>query len=266
MRRIVLAITIVVATGVVRADSSRAPQIQASTIAVNLTPNQLTVTGSDFGTALPLVTLDGIPLPVLNFTDTALVAQLIPLPPGAYTLVVTNSQTHQTGVSVATVGAIGPPGPSGLAGTPGAMGLQGQQGLQGNQGVQGPIGPSTAYVNNPENIPIYIGFAIAEMTVASLSLPAGSYSISGKAEITTNEPGVGGSSIECRISIGPVSLDESQYITAAGALQSASPSPQTHAVLAAPATISLRCSTDIPIASVLNRILTAIQVGQVIQQ
>ena len=137
MHRIVLAITLVAAIGVIRADSPHAPQIQASTIAVNVTPNQITVTGSNFGTGLPLVTLDGTPLAVLNFTDTALVAQLLPLPPGTYALVITDSQTRQTGVSTATVGAVGPPGPTGSAGPQGAVGPQGPQGTPGVQGGQG---------------------------------------------------------------------------------------------------------------------------------
>ena len=77
----------------VRADSPMAPQIDSSV--VNTTANELTITGSHFGTGMPWVTLDGMPLLVLTFTETIVVAQLRPsIIPGSYTLVITQFAKH----------------------------------------------------------------------------------------------------------------------------------------------------------------------------
>src|SRR6266567_6053743 len=176
-----------VATGILRADAPNAPVIEGSVIATNVAPNQLTITGSHFGTGVPLVTLNGMPLLILNYTDTAVVAQLTPLPPGSYTLVLTNGQTHQTGVSVATVGAVGPPGPTGQTGPQGPMGLPGPQGVPGSQGppgVQGPMGSTNAFVYARETPAALSGNTL----IAELHLGPGSYVVSGSATLSTGGP------------------------------------------------------------------------------
>src|SRR5690348_16689765 len=86
--------------------SSTVPNILGSNVD---STNQITLSGSSFGTIEPTVTLDGTSLAVNLFTDTQVV-DVVPagMPPGSYQLVVTNSQNHQAGASVATIGAVGP--------------------------------------------------------------------------------------------------------------------------------------------------------------
>lgn len=256
-----------VATGVLRADSPNAPAIEASTIATSVVPNQLTITGSHFGTGVPSVTLDGMPLTILNFTDTAVVAQLPPFPPGSYTLVVTNGQNHQTGVSVATVGAVGPPGPTGPTGPQGATGLPGPQGPQGIQGVAGQAGPSSLYVNAPDNFPFVFVDTESPVAVASLLLPPGSYWISGKAQIIRTLNGFGAFAL-CELANPAGRIDQSLAGVLGGpvTLPSATLDVQTYAVLTATTQIALKCNSDISGAVALNRFISAIRVGSVIVQ
>jgi hypothetical protein len=125
---------------VVWAQSTTAPQINSSV--VNTSTKQLTIMGSQFGSATPVVRLDGTPVTVVSNTNSTLVVQIPPsLSPGSYTLIVTNAQNSQTGTSVVTIGAVGPQGPTGPQGP---IGFQGPQGPAGAQGPQGPSGPAGA--------------------------------------------------------------------------------------------------------------------------
>jgi hypothetical protein len=123
--------------GMVWAQPASAPQIEFSVASTNLNPGQLTIKGLHFGTAIPAVTLDGIAVTALSYTDTMIVVE-IPLSfvPGSYTLVVSTAK-NQSAASVATIGTTGPPGPTGPAGP---AGLQGVQGLPGAQGLTGAAG------------------------------------------------------------------------------------------------------------------------------
>ena len=76
-------------------------------------------------------------------------------------------------------------GPQGLQGTQGMQGLQGIQGIQGQKGDTGPIGPSDLYLNR---VPAFGAGTItvsdqAYTTIASLSIPAGDYLISGRLNV-----------------------------------------------------------------------------------
>jgi hypothetical protein len=115
------------------AQSNTAPRISGSIVNTTVTPNQLTIVGSNFGSIQPVVTLDDVLVMVISYSNTMVVAQ-IPnsVVPGSYTLVVANGQNGQSGTSVTTIGAVGPQGPSGP---------QGPAGPQGPTGPQGPAGP-----------------------------------------------------------------------------------------------------------------------------
>ena len=147
--------------------------------------SMLVINGSHFGTA-PAVTLDGTAVTVSNSSDITIVVQVPPsLDPGSYTLVVTNSQTHQTGTSVATIGAVGPMGPQGPQGIQGLPGQQGLPGTPGAAGAPGPIGPSNGYDHFGGTVGPILGVDdTAPTTVASLQLPAGSYVAFGKSEFS----------------------------------------------------------------------------------
>ena len=103
--------------------------------------DMLTIAGVNFGSGDPSVTLAGLPLDLLSFTDTLLVVDIAGFGPGVHALVVSdgNASTRLARLDV-TVGAVGPMGTQGIAGETGATGPQGEQGIQGEVGPQGPQG------------------------------------------------------------------------------------------------------------------------------
>ena len=111
---------------------------------------QLTINGSGFGTVTPSVTVDSFGFAISSFTQTVVVASAPPnvnLPPGTYTLTLTNNSTNGTKRSITfslTLGAVGPAGPTGAtgpAGPSGATGPAGPAGATGPAGTAGPAGP-----------------------------------------------------------------------------------------------------------------------------
>jgi len=75
-------------------------------------------------------------------------------------------------------GVPGVPGMPGAPGAPGAPGPAGAPGPPGPQGAQGPPGPSDAYSHHQEDL---IQISDVLQTVASVSVPPGSYTVSFKA-------------------------------------------------------------------------------------
>jgi hypothetical protein len=66
-------------------------------------------------------------------------------------------------------------GPQGIQGIPGQKGDKGDPGAQGPQGDQGPVGPSDLYTSDGGRGGFISDGATAYRTVATISLPAGSY-------------------------------------------------------------------------------------------
>jgi hypothetical protein len=143
-----LALLLLAAAPVLRADNAPPPviynaQISASTI---------TIDGIHFGTAIPTVTMNGIPLSVSSSTNTMVLANLpssITSNPGTYLLkLVNNSETEDEQLRSVkfevAVGATGPTGPAGPMGPPGAPGAQGPKGDTGATGATGASGPQGA--------------------------------------------------------------------------------------------------------------------------
>jgi hypothetical protein len=134
--------------------AAAAPAIEEAAVNYTTSPVQLTITGSNFGTSAPTVTVDGLPLTLVSYSATIVVADLpnslIPPagPAASYLLVLTNNGSKaQPSVDFdLTIGAVGPQGSQGPAGPGGAQGLQGTtgpagpSGSQGPQGIQGPQG------------------------------------------------------------------------------------------------------------------------------
>ena len=107
----------------------------------------LAIRGENFGTSVPAVTLGTLPLDVITFGPTEILASLpYGIAPGSYFLLVKWSATKFALFDV-TIGAAGPqgekgdPGPPGADGAPGKDGEQGPAGPTGDTGAQGPIGP-----------------------------------------------------------------------------------------------------------------------------
>jgi len=252
--------------GLISGDASVAPQINGSMVAANVAPNQLTITGSHFGGAMPWVTLDTAPLAVLNFTDTIIVATLpLSIEPGSYALMVTNPQNHQTGTSVVTIGAVGPGGPTGPPGPVGPTGPPGASGAPGAPGAQGPAGPSDEYFNSNLTLrPIPVGLNTS-LPLASLVLQAGSYLIFGQALL--NLPGDGDTTLCALLNNGDViafRLLSTSPINQNGGVWTTA-SIQSRFTLTTAAKIGFACAKSSG-GNVVSADLDAIRVGQIHQQ
>ena len=112
------------------------PVVNNSVTNYNVSPNQITVSGSGFdpkGVA-PTVSFNNVTLTVLTFSDTQIVASLpAGTTAGSYRLRITNSQGNFYEFDV-TYGAAGPQGPIGPQGPTGPQGPAGPTGPQGPQG------------------------------------------------------------------------------------------------------------------------------------
>lgn len=141
-----------------RADAQATTQLAIVHVSPNLVSNTLTISDTEFGTRLGVVTLDQQPLTLVSWTDTQLVAGLpasVAATPGNYLLTVQRPGPQRSkhdhdddeetrkriGAFIVTVGAIGPIGPTGPQGEVGPQGAPGAQGPQGAPGAQGPQGP-----------------------------------------------------------------------------------------------------------------------------
>ncbi len=163
-------------------------------------------------------------------------------------------------------------GPTGAQGATGPAGPTGAQGATGATGATGPQGPSDAYgtmryySSPPFDVDIY---PRAFVSLASLSVPAGSYIVSAKARLA-NYDFRNSIIVQCLLSGGTSGRNDLS-------LTSLAPSSQagfvqtlpllTFAVLEAPATFELSCMNnslpDIGIGPIkaTNVVLTAIRVG-----
>lgn len=114
-----------------------APKPSISKAIANPTAEILLIYGQNFDEE-PEVWLDGIPLHVMSSTDTLIEAELPPLDPGTYLLVVSREGSRFPGIARAamdvTLGAVGPEGPAGPPGTQGPQGDPGQPGTPGQDG------------------------------------------------------------------------------------------------------------------------------------
>jgi len=168
-------------------------------------------------------------------------------------------------------GAQGTQGPAGPAGPQGAQGPQGAAGPQGNPGPQGPPGPSGAsdawsasgFCNGFQQ-PSYCASINGGHDAVSVTVPAGSYLISGKASIENNDTNFQGEFCELKQGTGGGAPDlDRTDIELAGI---GSPSSGAVPLLAAATftdpstTITLRCSGSN--SSQDQAVLTAIKVGQ----
>lgn len=107
-------------------------------------------------------------------------------------------------------GPKGDTGPQGPIGPKGDAGAQGAAGPKGDTGLQGPIGPSDGYIARHPNEAISV--AGDGQDVVSLSVRAGSYMITAKANIQNQDPN-GNEGGNCWLSAGadPVLFVNSSY-------------------------------------------------------
>jgi hypothetical protein len=120
--------------------------VEGTTINYAVTPNQITISGHNFGTAIPAVALDNTTLSLVSNNSTTVVAKLPSgLAAGSYLLTVTPNNSFPA-VFVVTNGAVGPQGPAGATGATGSTGATGLAGPAGLAGATGPVGPAGAGV------------------------------------------------------------------------------------------------------------------------
>ncbi|WP_114205919.1 IPT/TIG domain-containing protein [Acidisarcina polymorpha] len=105
-------------------------------------PPELTLVGTNFGTGIPDVKIDGLSAVVVSHTNTRVVVKIpasVYEVPGSYDLLLTRiaSQCQAATTFEVAIGAIGPQGPAGPMGLPG---VAGPKGATGNAGPAGPIG------------------------------------------------------------------------------------------------------------------------------
>ena len=161
----------------------------------NYSTNQLTISGSAFGTTTPTVKIDTVALSIVSHTATQIVATL-PSGIGSGSFLLSVAAGSATGTFDLTLGAAGPQGPQGpqgVQGPQGPAGAQGPQGAQGAQGAQGPAGISVGYNGyNFASAAISGNFVAAGTGVIST---AGVYYISGSATVQV----AAGDAVACEI-------------------------------------------------------------------
>ena len=165
----------------IQAYAASAPAIVSAV--ANFQTNQLTITGSNFGTAAPKVTLDGSKLQVVSNSSTTVVATLpTGTNPGGYLLTLTNATDGLKVAFDVTLGTAGPPGPQGPQGPQGVQGPQGPQGPQGAQGPQGPQGPAGISVGVfAEAFSVYVPGFPGYLVLQNTAQTSGTYFVSASA-------------------------------------------------------------------------------------
>jgi hypothetical protein len=153
-------------------------------------------------------------------------------------------------------GAKGDPGPKGDTGAKGDTGPQGDPGVKGDRGEEGPIGPSDLYSARAILKGVSPGFG--EITIVSISLPAGSYLV---AATQTAESEGGQSTVECKIFVGSGSVASAYSKVPAGL--SGTLATQTPVTLGGADTVTEKCASTEHIMELSEPTLTAIKVGTV---
>jgi microcystin-dependent protein len=140
-------IAVLLVAGAARADLGVPLILRAN---ANLDTLALTIQGVNFGSATPKVRLAGVPLPVLIYSATEIVAGLPDgIEPATYQLVVLRGGVLPIpslpfevaiGTGAGEPGSQGPPGDKGPTGDKGLPGDQGPPGDKGPTGDKGPVG------------------------------------------------------------------------------------------------------------------------------
>jgi hypothetical protein len=143
----VLALTLTGAPTRVHAASSHQLVIDSAT--ADLTAHVLTITGMNFGTTAPAVSLNNMSLVVISFTPTTIQATIPSgFTPGSYLLTVSTSSgtpfNDLFDVTIGNTGATGATGATGPTGATGATGPTGATGATGPTGATGATGPTGA--------------------------------------------------------------------------------------------------------------------------
>jgi len=156
------------------------PSIVSATPIYTVTPHQLIISGTGFGTSQPVVTIGALPAAILSFTDTVVAVQIpsvIDAVPGVYSLTLstgTGNGIDTTSIDV-TLGAVGPTGATGATGAQGSSGPAGPQGAAGPAGAtgaQGATGPTALSTVQVSTVTIHRSAVLALSQVPVTLIPA----------------------------------------------------------------------------------------------
>jgi hypothetical protein len=158
-------------------------------------------------------------------------------------------------------GKTGVTGAPGATGATGAIGATGAGGATGASGKEGPRGPSTAFnTNSGESILEWPLIGGTKLTVASLSLPAGNFSVVGK--LIANNNG-GNAFFQCELRLGGAVIDPGF-----GGIGLGTAPNDRHAMmlsgtgsLSSAGTANMVCEVNSSEGNYLGRSITAIQVA-----
>jgi hypothetical protein len=153
------------------------------------------------------------------------------------------------------IGADGDPGLQGDPGPKGDTGAEGEKGDQGDQGDVGPIGPSDVY--SAHATLKSVNPASGNVTVVSLSLPAGNYLVAATQTAESEEGGR--STIECDIVVGASS--QANFYARIGGELSGTLADQVTIALGTTTTVSEQCASTEHVMDLSEPTLTAIKVG-----
>jgi len=152
-------------------------------------------------------------------------------------------------------GAQGDPGLQGDPGPKGDTGAEGEKGDQGDQGDVGPIGPSDVY--SAHATLKSVNPASGNVTVVSLSLPAGNYLVAATQTAESEEGGR--STIECDIVVGASS--QANFYARIGGELSGTLADQVTIALGTTTTVSEQCASTEHVMDLSEPTLTAFKVG-----
>jgi hypothetical protein len=158
--------------------------IKSALINYSTTPNQITVSGTGFcpNKVLPKVSFDATVLTVTSTCSNTTFTANLPasVTAGSYNLTVNNGTLLGLSIFAVTYGTVGPQGPMGPPGINGTNGTNGTNGATGPAGPPGPTGPSNAYINKSLPPPVITPSDGSYVTMATLSLPAGTFLLWGR--------------------------------------------------------------------------------------
>jgi hypothetical protein len=160
----------------------------------------------------------------------------------------------------------GKKGKTGNTGAPGVAGLSGAAGKEGpggKNGTNGERGPSTAFnVNLGADVLNFPAKENEVLTVATLNLPAGNFSVVGKVDANNNATTI--KLVECELLLGSTVIDPGNYglrMGKDGEVDRLLVVLSGTGSLSSPGTATVVCKTDSVLGNYLNRAITATQVG-----
>lgn len=221
--------------------NTNVPVITGATANLATNPATLTIAGQNFGTVPPTVKFANAPLTVSSFSATSVVANLpAGVSAGSYQVVLVNNTN-----------------PNSLLRT--SLPFDVTLGSGGPQGPPGPVGPSNVYINSSPGV---VALGSSYTTLGTLTLPQGSYLLTGITELTYFI----GTQVRCSIFSGGTSLNStSAYSTAAETI-----APVT---MAAPfqspsggATLTFSCEANFSGSTAGQTTFYAIQTAQITTQ